>query len=87
MSNNFFKGWKFYIIDAKIPKGKLETCKNNILSRGGQLIDNLDNADIILTIFKTPTRLARYVSPESRKPICSINWIEEWCVFNILTFE
>ncbi|GES77635.1 DNA-directed DNA/RNA polymerase mu [Rhizophagus clarus] len=42
---NFFKNWKFYIIDAKIPKDKLETL--------------------------------RYVSPETRKPICSIDWVEE----------
>jgi hypothetical protein len=80
--SKFFKNWKFYIIDAKIPKDKLEDCKNKIFSRDGQLIENLDNADVILTIFKTPTRLARYVSSELRKPICSIDWIEEWCASN-----
>jgi hypothetical protein len=83
---NFFKNWKFYIIDAKIPKDKLETCKNRIISYRGQLIDNLDNADVILTVLKTPTRLMRYVSSETRKPICSIKWIEEWCARILIMF-
>ncbi|SRR6266542_3059821 len=83
-NNRFFRNWKFYIIDVKIPKDKLEACKNQIITRGGQLVDNLDNADIILTILQTPTRLARYVS-ETRKPICSIDWIEEWFANNVFS--
>ncbi|CAG8479326.1 4199_t:CDS:10 [Funneliformis mosseae] len=74
--SRFFKNWKFYIIDIKIPKDRLETCNNQIITHGGQLVDNIECADVVLTILKTPIRLARYV-PETRKPICSIDWVAE----------
>ncbi len=32
-NNRFFRNWKFYIIDVKIPKDKLEACKNQIITR------------------------------------------------------
>ncbi|CAI2167894.1 11267_t:CDS:10 [Funneliformis geosporum] len=74
--SRFFKNWKFYIIDIKIPKDRLDNCKNQIINHGGQLAETIECADVLLTILKTPLRLARYV-PETQKPICSIDWVEE----------
>nr|CAG8549965.1 7526_t:CDS:10 [Entrophospora candida] len=74
----YFKNWKFYLIDAKLKKEKIEFLQNLIENVGGEIVNSVNDADVILTILKSPARIIRYISPELSKLILSIDWIEEW---------
>src|SRR5438105_2734414 len=83
----YFNNWKFYLIDAKLEKERIEFLQNSIKNGGGgEIVNNINDADVILTILKSPTRIIRYVSPELNKLILSIDWIDEWLVKKKISF-
>ncbi|KAG9287995.1 hypothetical protein G9A89_017590 [Geosiphon pyriformis] len=75
-----FSGLNFHIINAKLNGEKIENLKGQIVTLGGKVSDNIYDADVFLTVLKSPARLTRYVSEKVEKPIVSLDWIEECIV-------
>ncbi|RHZ71184.1 hypothetical protein Glove_261g67 [Diversispora epigaea] len=54
---DYFKDWKFYIINAKIPNDKFEKLKDQIIHHHGKIVDKTENADLILTALQSLSRI------------------------------
>ena len=63
-----FKGWKLYVNPEKIPKRKLKLLLKRFVDNGGELVDDLTQSDIILSLAPIDSSHGKIVNP---------NWISD----------
>jgi hypothetical protein len=78
VTKNIFSCINFMVIEVGLSKDDANLLKDQVQHYGGNVVDRPYAADVILTVLKSPARIARHVDKDACKPIVHKHWIDEW---------
>ncbi|KAI9009869.1 hypothetical protein BC832DRAFT_538884 [Gaertneriomyces semiglobifer] len=66
-----------FIINQKLLPEELSTMQKFLHKKGGKVVEQLMDAEIVLTKLSSPARISKHLGHEIRVPVISVEWIKK----------